>query len=147
MSDRDGKSGGKNKEMNQLNDQQNENKFRKITKNIIFWLFIFGFVIIVAQWMWSANSTEIELKANQFLDLAAEGKIATTHFNGRTLTGKFTSNFTSEFAGQRMEYDKYKLVIPFEDPDLLYKLKDYGIEITSSLPEDNFVNVFFRFLP
>ncbi len=129
---------------------EDRDKYRRITKNVIFWVAIFGGAYIVAALLTNATKgTETELDYNQFVAMIEEGKIAKVHFRGKKISGEFkaTSPYREDFGGQSIEYDKFFLFIPFEDPDLLEFIRQNNVPIKTSSEEDSFVVMLFRFLP
>ncbi len=125
-------------------------KYRRITKNVIFWLAIFGGAMIVASLLTNATKgTEIELGYNQFVSMIEEGQIQKVHFRGKKITGEFDQStpYTEEFGGKSIVYDKFFLYIPFEDPELLEHIRQNEVQIKTTSEDDSFMVLLFRFLP
>ena len=122
-------------------------KYRQLAKNVIFWVVIVSIAIIVAQFLYSSNNTEIELSYNEFLKLVDEGKVEDTVFKGRKLSGTFSSPYSESFGEKILTYDRYFLFIPFDDPSLVGVLKEKDVRVVTRSIDDGFWNIIIRILP
>ncbi len=111
------------------------------------WLLLFAAALIVAQLLSTQGGVKVRLTYTEFLKEAEEGRIASCHFKGRKVTGRFRVPHRVPLGEKAVEYDEFMLVIPFDDPDLPKRLAELGVEVTSEEPKGNFWTVALNILP
>ncbi|HHS51129.1 MAG TPA: ATP-dependent metallopeptidase FtsH/Yme1/Tma family protein [candidate division Zixibacteria bacterium] len=85
-----------------------------------------------------------------YTDLIAEvesGNIAEVEFVGRRIEGKFTQPKTVLVGRESLEYKKFELTIPFEDPGLVTMLSDKGVKISAREESGGWWSILVAFLP
>ncbi|MBN1756520.1 ATP-dependent zinc metalloprotease FtsH [bacterium] len=123
-----------------------QNKWKGWTKSLIVWLVILAVVIIFAQYF-SQMKTEPEITYSQFMDLVEEGTVESIVFEEKDITGELRKEVSLNIDGRSVTLDKFKLHIPFDDPDLVRELKGKGISVNARKVTSNWLQILIGVLP
>ncbi|MBN2542696.1 ATP-dependent zinc metalloprotease FtsH [bacterium] len=115
-------------------------------RNLIIWLFILFAVIVVASLL-RQETTEQEISYSQFMELVEQGNVESVVFEEKTITGKLTKSVNLMIDGQTKALDKFKVFIPFEDPDLVSNLEERNIGIKAKSGNTRWFEILIGVLP
>jgi len=122
---------------------------RKLGGGILIWILLFAVALIVAQMLSKRQSSELEITYTEFLELIESEDIDSCHFKGRKVTGQFIRPYKVPIGGssKAYEYESFKLLIPFDDPDLPKTIALNGIRVSSEEESSSFWAIVINILP
>jgi cell division protease FtsH len=104
------------------NDPKKNNKKLKSSQTITFWLVILLIIILMFQMNRMGNGKIKEITYSEFITMAERGEIKKVGFDNKNV---IIENFNEQ---------KYETYLPFEDPDLVKRLTEKGINVFSKKP-------------
>lgn len=115
--------------------------------SLLFWVFLFVLAMVVAQMLSSKKALTLKLNYSEFLSLVEIGKIESCKFKGKEIEGEFSSPYEVSYAGKKLEYTRFSLYIPFDDPELPKKLAEQGVDVIAQPESSTFWNIVISILP
>ncbi len=125
-------------------------RFGNFSKNLAFWLLIILLPITIFNFLSPKQSRIEDVKYSRFLEYVEQHRIAGVTIVEKKITGELAALPEGPAAGQTaaaVEGKKFQTYIPFEDPQLVERLRLAGVEINSAPPEVNWMTHLVGFLP
>ena len=126
---------------NKRGPQQKGPKFGNLSKNVAFWLLLILLPITLFNLFSPQKEAARKINYSQFNDFVDEGRVKSVTIIEKKIVGKLRYA-PGEAPAQSepkaaVELQSFETYIPFEDPDLVKKLDEAGVEISSSPPTVN----------
>jgi len=126
-------------------------KFGNLSKNVAFWLLIILLPITLFNLFSPQKEAARKVNYSQFNDFVDEGRVKSVTIIEKKIVGKLRYA-PGEAPAQSepkaaVELQSFETYIPFEDPDLVKKLDEAGVEISSSPPTVNWMTSLMSWLP
>jgi len=128
-----------------------EPKFGNLSKNIAFWLLIILLPITLFNLLSPRKETALEINYTEFIEFLDEGQVESVTIMEKKVLGKlkYKAAETVSKSGSKpaADFQSFETYIPFEDPDLVKKLDEAGVDITSRPPMVNWMTSIMSWLP
>ncbi len=101
----------------------------KVPKTPLIWIGLVIVILILAQFFGNAGgSSEKKLTYTRFNQYLEENRINNGVFEGKSLSGEFSTPIIEFINGKEVEYQRYRVTILHLDTDLLNQWDDAGLE-------------------
>ena len=114
-------------------DKGGGNPLKRMPKTLVFWAVIILITVLFVQYQLSGKRDIVEITYSEFIDQLNQDNIKEVTFIEKDLSGEFLSTYSKMGRGQTQPYKKFRVHIPFEDPDLVERLEARGVEINAKV--------------
>ncbi len=128
-------------------DKKDEFPWKKTSRTLIFWLILILISITVFQYLSRGKKDVLPISYTLFMEELEKGNIKTVTLVEKDVQGEFLQEITHTQGKISSQYNKFKLHLPFEDPELLKKLEEKEVEIKAEAPSSNWTGILLTSLP
>jgi len=121
--------------------------WKKASRTLIFWLILILVSISIFQFYSRGKKELLPISYTLFMEEMEKGNIKTVTLVEKDVEGEFAQSISHTSGKATEQYDKFKLHLPFEDPELLKKLEEKGVEIKAEAPSTNWSGIILTSLP
>jgi len=125
--------------------------FGNVSKNIAFWLLIILLPITLFNLLSPQKEAVRKINYSQFIKFVEDGEVKSVTIMEKKVVGKLkyeAAGGTPEGGDKAAEESQgFETYLPFEDPDLVKKLNQAGVEITGKPPAVNWMTSVMSWLP
>lgn len=121
--------------------------WKKASRTLIFWLILIVISITVFQYYSRGKKDLLPVSYTLFMEELEKGNIKTVTLVEKDVQGEFAQGITHSDGKVSKLYQKFKLHLPFEDPELLKKLEAKEVEIKAEAPSINWSGIILTSLP
>ena len=114
-------------------DKGGGNPLKRMPKTLVFWAVIILITVLFVQYQLSGKRDIVEVTYSEFIDQLNQDNIKEVTFIEKDLSGEFLSAYSKVESGKAQPYKKFRVHIPFEDPDLVERLEARGVEINAKV--------------
>jgi cell division protease FtsH len=107
------------------------NPLKRMSKTLIFWAAIILITVLFVQHQLSGKRDLAEITYSEFIDQLNRDNIEEVTFVEKDLNGEFLNPYSKAVGGKTQAFKKFKVHIPFEDPNLVERLESKGVEINA----------------
>jgi len=100
-------------------------------RSLIVWFVIALVVILIYNFFSETGADTAQISYSDFLNYINQGKVASVEFIDKNINGRFTEEVSIPGTPGQGKYRKFKLRIPFDDPDLIKELTAAGVSISA----------------
>ena len=112
-------------------DKKNNTQRRK-AKTLVMWVVLIILSMVFVQIFSRTRSEETQISYSDFREHLLNDNIGAVTISEKTIVGEFKSGVPTRVGtGPEVLETKFKVNIPFEDPELIRDLEDRGVEITA----------------
>ena len=102
------------------------------TRTIVMWVLLALLSVVLVQFFSRNRSGEMEIGYSVFRDHLANGNVLSVTMLEKTIVGEFRNGVSTPVAGGRESLEtRFKVEIPFEDPELIDELVRRNVTITA----------------
>lgn len=98
-------------------------------RSLIFWFIILLTVILIYSFFDETGADRAVISYSDFLTHIDNEQVASVEFIDKNINGRFTDEITVATATGSGKFRKFRLRIPFDDPELVGKLSSAGISV------------------
>ena len=117
-----------NKNKKENKDEQNNFNWKKISKQVFFWIILFIVAIYIAQILNVGSAKEINLSYTEFNRFLENESIEKGVIKGDIFHGELKYQESLIKDGQTVNFTKFKTTLPFIDRDMIKKWDAVGIQ-------------------
>ena len=128
-------------------DRKDGSSWKGPGRSLLFWIVIVLTVIIIYNFFNETGADSATISYSDLLRYIGEGKVSSVEFIDKNIAGRFTEETVVPGAAGETKFRKFKLRIPFEDPDLVKKLNDAGVAISAKEEGVNWGGVLLTIAP
>ena len=128
-------------------NKKDEFPWKKTSRTLIFWLILILISITVFQYLSRSKKEVLPISYTLFMEELEKGNIKTVTLVEKDVQGEFLQEINHTQGEISSQYKKFKLHLPFEDPELLKKLEAKGVEIKAEAPSNNWSGIVLTSLP
>lgn len=139
---------------NQLNDQQsgqdkrNGNTQRRKAKTLVMWVILIMLSMVFVQFFSRTRHEETQISYTNFRQHLASNNIQSIIISEKTITGEYKTGVPTRFGtGPETIETRFKVILPFEDPDLIRDLEAHGVEITAKPKTTHWLGYLLTWFP
>jgi cell division protease FtsH len=121
--------------------------WRRVSKTLLFWALVFMLAIYGVNLFSGAKKRTVEITYTEFLQQLEADNIEEVVFIERDMEGDFADSYAKTVDGHTGIYEAFKLHLPFDDPDLLDRLTEAGVQVLSKKPGTNWAGILISTLP
>jgi len=122
-------------------------RFANVSKSLALWLLIILLPLTIYQLFMPREQTTVEIGYSEFLQQLASENVAEATIAEKTVTGKLRGEARITTGEGTRTYTEFRTVIPFEDPDLVARMHDQGVEVKAEEPPINWFTQILAWLP
>ncbi len=124
-----------------------QTNWKSRSRGLVLSVLIFAIVFILAQSFYTDRNPVMKLGYSDLLSEVDSGNISEVEFIGKKIQGSFAQPKTVSIGREKLEYNKFELTIPFEDPTLVQTLNDRGVKISASEVGNKWWSIALTLLP
>jgi len=128
-------------------EKKEEFPWKKASRTLIFWLILIVVSISIFQFYSRGKKDILPISYTRFMEELERGNIKTVMLVEKDVEGEFVQSITHTSGKTTEQYEKFKLHLPFEDPELLKKLEEREVEIKAEAPSTNWSGIILTSLP
>ncbi len=128
-------------------DKKEEFPWKKASRTLIFWLILVLVSISIFQFYSRGKKDILAISYTRFMEELERGNIKTVTLVEKDVEGEFAQSITHTSGTVTGQYAKFKLHLPFEDPELLKKLEDKEVETKAEAPSTNWSGIILTSVP
>ena len=138
----------KNNGNNGPNGPERRNQGTRRAKPLLIWVILILLSMVLVKFFNQNRSEELQISYTSFRQHVANGNVRTVIISEKTITGEFVGGVSARASGgqERIEH-KFKVIIPFDDPELVRDLEKKGIEITAKPAAANWLSYVLAYAP
>ena len=121
--------------------------WKRATRTLLFWVFLILISVTVFQYYSRSKKNVLPISYSRFIQELDNSNIFKVKLVEKDVEGEFRNFVTYQERGISKEYKKFKLHLPFEDPELLTRLEQKGVEIDAEAPTTNWSGILLTSLP
>jgi cell division protease FtsH len=114
---------------------------------LLIWLLVVLVALSLFNVLSSRKGARIPLAYSRFEEELAAGNVVEVVFRGRELEGTLSAPVSVEDGGRTREGDRFQTKIPFEDPDLVHRLRQTDVAIRTEDPSLNWFHAILSWGP
>ena len=121
--------------------------WKQRSRGLVVAVLIFAVVIIIAQLFYAERSPVFKMNYSDLLSEVDAGNVSSVEFVGKRVHGTFVNPKQVSIGHEKLEYKKFALDIPFEDPQLVSMLNDKGVEVSAKEEAQKWWSIALSILP
>jgi len=122
-------------------------KWKKGTRTLIFWVFLLLISISVFQFYSRSKTEAVTITYTEFMHELDDSNIKKVTLVEKNIQGELKHAITKTEGKDTKTFTKFDLHIPFDDPSLLTKLQDKGVDIDAKPASTNWSGIILTSLP
>jgi cell division protease FtsH len=122
-------------------------KWKKGTRTLIFWVFLLLISISVFQFYSRSKKEAVTITYTEFMHELDDSNIKKVTLVEKDIQGELKHAITKTEDQNTKTFTKFDLHIPFDDPSLLTKLQDKGVDIDAKPASTNWSGIILTSLP
>jgi cell division protease FtsH len=122
-------------------------KWKKGTRTLIFWVFLLLISISVFQFYSRSKKEAVTITYTEFMHELDDSNIKKVTLVEKDIQGELKHAITKTEGKNTQTFTKFNLHIPFDDPSLLTKLQDKGVDIDAKPASTNWSGIILTSLP
>lgn len=126
---------------------KDENHGRRFSRTLFFWIMLTLFTVIAIQLYRQGKKDFTEISYSEFMRELEGGNIKNVLLVKKELSGEFSQPVTKQIGKRELKYSRFKAVLPFDEPELLSKMREKNVEIRAEQESFNWSNLFLSLLP
>lgn len=126
---------------------KDDNQWRKASRTFFFWIMLILFTVLAIQLYRHGKSDFVEISYSEFMKQLENGNIKNVLLVKKELSGEFNQPITKLVGKREKKYPHFKAVLPFDEPQLLAKMREKNVEIRAEQESFNWSNLFLSLLP
>ncbi len=126
---------------------KDDNQWRKASRTFFFWIMLILFTVLAIQLYRQGKKDFTEISYSEFMRELESGNIKSVLLVKKELSGEFSQPVTKQIGKRDLKYSRFKAVLPFDDPELLAKMREKNVEISAEQESFNWSNLFLSLLP
>jgi len=111
--------------------------WKRTTRTLLFWVFLILISVSVFQFYSRSKKDILPITYTRFIQELESSNIQKVKLIEKDVKGEFINLATEKEGTSTKQYKKFKLHLPFEDPDLLKRLEERGVEIDAEASSTN----------
>ncbi|HKZ21983.1 MAG TPA: ATP-dependent zinc metalloprotease FtsH [candidate division Zixibacteria bacterium] len=124
-----------------------DNQWRKASRTFFFWIMLILFTVLAIQLYRQGKKDFTEISYSEFMRELESGNIKSVLLVKKELSGEFSQPVTKQIGKRELKYSRFKAVLPFDEPQLLAKMREKNVEIRAEQESFNWSNLFLSLLP
>ncbi|MFH0931869.1 MAG: ATP-dependent zinc metalloprotease FtsH [Candidatus Zixiibacteriota bacterium] len=124
-----------------------EFRWKKAGRTLVIWAFLFLISIYLFQYYSRGFKKELGITYSEFLEQLDSNNVKTVLLLEKDVEGEFVEEVKKAEGKVTKSYRNFKLYLPFEDPNLLQKLEEKGVQIKAEPPKFNWSSLILGVLP
>jgi cell division protease FtsH len=128
-------------------DKKPDMQWKKTSRTLAFWAVIILLSVLFIQLYYGGKDEVVDIDYSEFIKQVDAGNVLKVTFIEKNVHGEFKEPFSKVVQNKRASYKKFKTYIPFDDPDLVTKLRDANIEISAEPVSINWSSILLSTLP
>lgn len=129
-------------------DKQNPNSQRRKAKTLAMWVILIMLSMVFVQFFSRNRSEETQISYSDFRRHLSNDNIRAVTISEKTIVGEYINGVpTRSGAGPETIETRFKVVIPFEDPDLIKDMETHGVEITAKPESAHWLSYVLTWFP
>lgn len=127
---------------------ERRNNGARRAKPLLIWVILILLSMVLVKFFNQNRSEELQVSYTSFRQHVANGNVRAVVISEKTISGEFVGGVSVRASGgqERIEH-KFKVIIPFDDPELIRDLEKQGIEITAKPKAANWLSYVFTYAP
>ncbi len=121
--------------------------WKKTTRTLLFWVFLILISVSVFQYYSRSKKDVLSISYSRFIQELDNSNIQKVKLIEKDVKGEFKDMVAHQERGVSKNYKKFKLHLPFEDPELLKRLEQKGVEIDAEASSTNWSGILLTSLP
>ncbi|MBD3168078.1 MAG: ATP-dependent zinc metalloprotease FtsH [candidate division Zixibacteria bacterium] len=121
--------------------------WKKTSRTLAFWAMIILLSVLFVQLYYGNKEEVVDIDYSEFMQQVEDGNISKVKFIEKDVQGEFVEDYTAVVNGRKGTYQKFKTYIPFDDPDLVTKLRQAEIKISAEPVSINWASILLSTLP
>lgn len=117
-----------NDSKNNKNPEQNNFNWKKVFKQVFFWLLIFITVIYISRIFNIGSQKEVELSYTEYIQLLKNDSVSKSEISGKVFHGELKYQESIMRNGQTISFNRFKTTLPFIDRDMVNTWEMKGIQ-------------------
>jgi cell division protease FtsH len=122
-------------------------KWKKGTRTLIFWVFLLLISISVFQFYSRSKNEAVTITYTEFMHELDDSNVNQVTLVDKDIQGELKHAISKTVGKNTKTFTKFDLHIPFDDPSLLTKLQDKGVEIDAKPASTNWSGIILTSLP
>jgi cell division protease FtsH len=120
---------------------------RRLPRGLLIWLLVALVALSLFNLLSNRRGSRLPLPYSRFEEELASGNVAEVVFRGREIVGELNAPVAVGEGGRVREGLRFQTKIPFEDPDLVQRLRDSGVGIKTEDPSLNWFHAILSWGP
>jgi cell division protease FtsH len=121
--------------------------WKQRSRGLVISALIFAAALILVQIFYSENNPILNLSYSELISEVEKGKVSEVEFVGKRLNGIFVEPRVVSVGRESLEYKKFELFIPFEDPEMVTLLNEHGVKISAKEEGNQWWSIIIGILP
>jgi len=126
---------------------KDDKQWRKASRTFFFWIMLILFTVLAIQLYRQGKKDFTEISYSEFMRELENGNIKNVLLVKKELSGEFNAPVTKQIGKRELKYSRFKAVLPFDEPQLLAKMREKNVEIRAEQESFNWSNLFLSLLP
>lgn len=126
---------------------KDDNQWRRASRTFFFWIMLILFTVLAIQLYRQGKKDFTEISYSEFMRELESGNIKNVLLVKKELSGEFSQPVTKQIGKRELKYSRFKAVLPFDEPELLAKMREKNVEIKAEQESFNWSNLFLSLLP
>ncbi len=126
---------------------KDDNQWRKASRTFFFWIVLILFTVLAIQLYRQGKKDFVEISYSEFMKQLENTNIKNVLLIKKELSGEFNQPITKLVGKRELKYSRFKAVLPFDEPELLAKMREKNVEIRAEQESFNWSNLFLSLLP
>src|SRR3990172_4830824 len=126
---------------------KDDNQWRKASRTFFFWIMLILFTVLAIQLYRQGKKDFTEISYSEFMKQLENGNVKNVLLVKKELSGEFNEPVTKQIGKRELKYSRFKAVLPFDEPELLAKMREKNVEIRAEQESFNWSNLFLSLLP
>lgn len=128
-------------------DKKPDMQWKKTSRTLAFWAVIILLSVLFIQLYYGGKDEVVDIDYSEFIKQVDAGNVVKVTFIEKNVRGEFKEPFSKVVQNKRASYKKFKTYLPFDDPDLVTRLRDADIEISAEPVSINWSSILLSTLP
>ncbi|MCP4633974.1 MAG: ATP-dependent metallopeptidase FtsH/Yme1/Tma family protein [candidate division Zixibacteria bacterium] len=121
--------------------------WKKTSRTLAFWIVIIMLSVLFVQIYYGAKDEVVEINYTELIEQVDDGNVSKVTFIEKDVRGEFKQPFNKLVGNQRGSYTKFRTYIPFDDPDLVTKLRSADVIVSAEPLSLNWASILLSTLP
>jgi hypothetical protein len=122
-------------------------KFASLSKNLALWLIIILLPLTIYQLFLPREQARVDIKYSEFVEQLDADNVAGVTITEKQLNGRLLREAQAETERGARAYTEFRTILPFEDPDLVQRMEERGVEVEAREARINWFTQILAWLP